>query len=185
VFRILIGGVLVGVLSAVSPAVAGLADQPEVGRPPGQRFGWPLAGPPTVVRTFHPPAFRYGPGHRGIDLAAVAGAPVLAAGTGTVVFAGMVAGRGVVSVSHPGDLRTTYEPVSATVIAGQRVAKGEQIGTVQFGHAGCPVPVCLHWGVFRSAASGPQPGEFERDYLDPLRLIARARVRLLPIDDAR
>jgi murein DD-endopeptidase MepM/ murein hydrolase activator NlpD len=59
----------------------------------------------------------FGPGHRGVDLAAVAGAPVLAAGAGTVVFAGTVAGRGVVSVDHSGGLRTTYEPVLPTVTA--------------------------------------------------------------------
>src|SRR5262249_19725721 len=81
----------------------------DAGQPPGRRFGWPLSGSPAVVRGFHPPALRYGPGHRGVDLAAAAGEPVLAAGAGTVVFAGVVAGRGVVSLSHPGGLRTTYE----------------------------------------------------------------------------
>lgn len=200
VSQILISSVLAVVLSGGSPAStglfarpahplpAGLAAQarPEAGRPIRQQFSWPLAGSPAVVRAFHRPSFQYGSGHRGVDLAAVAGAPVLAAGAGTVVFAGMVAGHGVVSVSHQGGLRTTYEPVSAIVTTGQRVAKGEQIGMVQPGHAGCPVAVCLHWGAFRDPASGgstpaaPDPG---RDYLDPLRLIA-ARVRLLPIDGA-
>lgn len=185
--RILICSMLAAVLSAGSPATTNLVTSRGQAGPismGGQRFGWPLSGSPAVVQPFRPPAFRYGSGHRGVDLAAVAGAPVLAAGAGTVVFAGMVGGRGVVSVSHPGGLRTTYEPVSATVTAGQRVIKGQQIGIVQPGHLGCPVTVCLHWGVFRSAASGPQPAEFEREYLDPLRLLAR-RVRLLPIDDSQ
>ncbi len=150
--------------------------------PREQRFGWPLAGSPAVVRGFHLPAFRYGPGHRGVDLAAVAGAPVLAAGAGTVVFAGMVAGRWVVSVSHDGELRTTYEPVAATVSAGQRVTKGQQIGTVQPGHPGCPVAVCLHWGAFRSRTQAPDPGDVERKYVDPRWLVAGMRVRLLPLD---
>gem|GEM_PF-746529 len=143
------------------------------------RFGWPLPGSPTVVRAFHPPTFRYGPGHRGVDLAAVAGAPVLAAGAGTVAFAGTVAGHGVVSVDHPGGLRTTYEPVSPTVTIGDRVARGEWIGTVQPGHPGCPVTACLHWGVLRRSVRDP---EQDRQYLDPLRLLATARVRLLPTD---
>jgi murein DD-endopeptidase MepM/ murein hydrolase activator NlpD len=159
------------------------AESDDASQPPRRRFSWPLAGAPSVVRTFHAPAFRYGPGHRGVDLAAQAGAPVLAADAGTVVFAGMVAGRGVVSVSHPGGLRTTYEPVSAAVAAGARISRGEQIGTVQPGHPGCPVMVCLHWGVFRSPEQGdPDPGDPGREYLDPLRLIITARVRLLPID---
>jgi murein DD-endopeptidase MepM/ murein hydrolase activator NlpD len=178
---------LVAVLSAGSPAITGPTtrphvSRPHVSRPAGQQFGWPLTGSPTVVRTFRPPAFRYGPGHRGVDLAASTGAPVLAAGAGMVVFAGMVAGHGVVSVSHDGQLRTTYEPVAANVVVGQWVAKGAQIGTVQPGHAGCPVSTCLHWGAFRSPTQIPAPGDFEREYLDPRWLIGRARVRLLPID---
>jgi murein DD-endopeptidase MepM/ murein hydrolase activator NlpD len=160
----------------------------DLGDEPAPRFGWPLSGSPAVVRAFHPPAVRYGPGHRGVDLASAAGAAVLAAGAGTVVFAGTVAGRGVVSVAHPGGLRTTYEPVSPAVAAGERVARGQRIGTVTPVHPGCPVTVCLHWGVFRSPERGGAHGsqndaEEGRQYLDPLRLLAGARVRLLPIDD--
>lgn len=153
---------------AIRPGPDGTADLPRLG---AGRFGWPLPGTPAVVRGFDPPARRYGPGHRGVDLAAEPGAPVLAAGAGTVVFAGTVAGRGVVSVDHPGGLRTTYEPVSPAVSAGDRVARGEQIATVVVGHPGCAATACLHWGV--------RHGE---DYLDPLRLLAMARVRLLPIE---
>lgn len=151
------------------------AGSEDVGDAPARRFSWPLPGSPTVARPFHPPAFQYGPGHRGVDLAAVAGAPVLASGAGTVVFAGLVAGRGVVSVDHPGGLRTTYEPVSPNVTTGDRVVRGERIGTVQLGHPGCPTLACLHWGLLR----GPDPDH--QEYLDPLRLLAGARVRLLPI----
>lgn len=157
---------------AVRPGPDDAADQPRLR---ARMFGWPLSGSPTVVRAFEPPALPYGPGHRGVDLAAVPAAPVLAAGAGTVVFAGTVAGRGVVSVDHPGGLRTTYEPVSPTVSAGDHVARGEQIGTVLPGHAGCTATACLHWGVLH----GPR---HDRDYLDPLRLLAMARVRLLPVD---
>jgi murein DD-endopeptidase MepM/ murein hydrolase activator NlpD len=164
---------------ATPAGLATRARSDDVGDEPARRFGWPLPGSPTVVRAFHPPTFRYGPGHRGVDLAAVAGTPVLAAGAGTVAFAGTVAGHGVVSVEHPGGLRTTYEPVSPTVTAGDQVSRGEQIGTVQPGHLGCPVTACLHWGVLLDPQQGP---EQDRQYLDPLRLLAAARVRLLPID---
>ena len=109
---------------------------------------------------------------------------MLAAGTGTVIFAGIVAGRGVVSVDHPGGLRTTYEPLSPTVTNGDSVVRGQQIGTAQPGHLGCPVTVCLHWGAMRRLPEGATPDtEQDRQYLDPLRLLARTRVRLLPIDD--
>lgn len=67
---------------------------------------------PEVTRGFDPPDGPYRPGHRGVDLAAGPGTPVLAAGAGVVGYAGVLAGRGVVTVVHPGDgLRTTYEPV--------------------------------------------------------------------------
>jgi Peptidase family M23 len=192
--RLLICSLLAAALSMLStgsaaitkpqarPQPAALTTMASPDQLPEQRFGWPLAGSPAVVRGFHLPAFRYGPGHRGVDLAAVAGGPVLAAGAGTVVFAGMVAGRGVVSVSHDGGLRTTYEPVAASVSTGQRVTKGQQIGTVQPGHPGCTVAVCLHWGAFRGRAQAPNPGDVERNYVDPRWLITGARVRLLPID---
>jgi murein DD-endopeptidase MepM/ murein hydrolase activator NlpD len=96
--------------------------------------------------------------------------PVRAAGDGVVVFAGMVAGRPVVSVDHAGGLRTTYEPVDAVVGAGQPVARGAVLGTLAGGHAGCPVAACLHWGLRR--------GEV---YLDPLSLLGAPEVRLLPM----
>src|SRR4029450_10888736 len=80
-----------------------------VGRVPvGPRpFGWPVT-PPFVVRRFDPPPRPWLAGHRGGDLSAAPSAGVRAAGAGTVVYAGVIAGRGVVSVAHPGGLRTTY-----------------------------------------------------------------------------
>ena len=136
------------------------------------RFGWPLT-PARVVRRFDPPPRPWLPGHRGADLAGLPGAEVRAAGAGTVVFAGRVAGRGVVSVAHAGGLRTTYEPVAATVAAGDTVAPGTPLGTLEPGHPGCPGPACLHWGLRR--------GDL---YLDPLALLGLGRVRLLPLAGA-
>jgi murein DD-endopeptidase MepM/ murein hydrolase activator NlpD len=124
----------------------------------------------TVTRSFDVLPDRYSAGHRGVDLAGAPGSPVLAAGDGVVAFAGMVAGRPVVSVDHPGGLRTTYEPLDPSVGAGQAVARGSPIGTLIAGHAGCPAPACLHWGLRRGD-----------DYRDPLVLLAPPRVRLLPL----
>jgi murein DD-endopeptidase MepM/ murein hydrolase activator NlpD len=132
-------------------------------------WAWPLAGAPEVTRPFDPPPTPYAAGHRGVDLNGGAGQPVLAAGDGVVVFAGLVAGRPVVSVEHAGGLRTTYEPVQPGVAAGQVVARGSPLGVLVTGHAGCPDEACLHWGLRR-----------ERVYLDPLSLLRLPRVRLLP-----
>jgi murein DD-endopeptidase MepM/ murein hydrolase activator NlpD len=123
-----------------------------------------------VTRPFDVLPHRYAAGHRGVDLAGAPGAPVLAVGDGVVAFAGMVAGRPVVSVDHAGGLRTTYEPVDPSVGAGQALARGSPLGTLLAGHAGCPVSACLHWGLRRG-----------KDYLDPLALLAPPRVRLLPL----
>lgn len=129
----------------------------------------PLAEPLTVTRPFDPPANPYGAGHRGVDLSGSPGQEVRAAGAGTVVYAGPLAGRGVVSLQHADGLRTTYEPVLAVVAAGVRVGVGQVIGTLDSGHGGCPVSACLHWGLKR--------GEV---YLDPLLLLGQGPVRLLP-----
>jgi murein DD-endopeptidase MepM/ murein hydrolase activator NlpD len=134
------------VLLAPSTAVA----EPAAPRP--TLWAAPLAEPLRVTRPFDAPPSTYGPGHRGVDLAGVPGEPVRAAGYGVVVFAGMVAGRPVVSIDHPGGLRTTYEPVTPSVGAGQPVARGSPIGTLAAGHARCPVAACLHWGLRRGAA---------------------------------
>jgi murein DD-endopeptidase MepM/ murein hydrolase activator NlpD len=136
---------------------------------PAARFGWPVE-PHSVVRRFDPPPRPWLAGHRGVDLASTAGAEVRAAGTGTVVFAAAVAGRGVVSIAHPGGFRTTYEPVTAMVRVGAHVIQGDLIGRLDTGHPGCPVAACLHWGLRRDDV-----------YLDPLALLGLGRVRLLPL----
>ena len=150
-------------------------------------FGWPLAGLDgtgapgggdvgSVARRFLPPPDPYGRGHRGADLVGAPGAPVLAAGPGVVAQAGPLAGRGVVSVVHPGGLRTTYEPVTAAVVVGTPVARGTVLGTLDAGHPGCPAAACLHWGLrWRSG-----PDVRREQYLDPLLLVGLGRTRLWP-----
>ena len=142
------------------------------GTPTPTGFRLPLAPPAVVLTPFRAPANPYGPGHRGVDLAGPVGSPVLAAGPGVVVYAGQLAGRGVVSVEHIGGLRTTYEPVSPEVESGDRVAAGTLIGHLDAGHSACAPAVCLHWG-----ARLP-----DGTYVDPMTLLTGWRVRLLPWD---
>lgn len=138
------------------------------------RLDWPLRPPPAVLRGFDAPTPNWTAGHRGVDLAGVTGQRVYAAGTATVVFAGRLAGRPVVSLAHPGGLRTSYEPVRATVEAGQRVNSSTVIGELVAGHPGCPVAACLHWGAMWGAAA-------RADYVDPLGLLAATPIRLKPL----
>jgi murein DD-endopeptidase MepM/ murein hydrolase activator NlpD len=139
------------------------------------RLQWPLrSGVPVVCRTFDPPERDWQPGHRGVDLAGAPGQPVYAAGAGTVVFAGLLADRPVVSVAHPGGLRTSYEPVAATVRPGQLVTASSALGRLAPGHPGCPAPACLHWGAMWGPAA-------RADYVDPLGLLVTTPVRLKPL----
>jgi murein DD-endopeptidase MepM/ murein hydrolase activator NlpD len=157
---------------AGSPSVAlASSARSAVAQPRHDGFGWPLPPPHRVTRRFAAPETRYGPGHRGVDLAGRPGEQVLAAAAGTVVFAGSVVDRPVVSIDHPDGLRTTYEPVTPAVHAGQAVRRGQVIGTLLAGHPGCTAAACLHWGVRRA----------RHDYLDPLGLLDLAPVRLLPV----
>ncbi|WP_084211247.1 peptidoglycan DD-metalloendopeptidase family protein [Pseudonocardia acaciae] len=151
-------------VSGVGPVPGAVADTRPVGG-----YGWPLLPRASVSRPFQPPSRPYGPGHRGADLVGSPGQPVVAAGDGVVVYAGPLADRGVVSVQHPDGLRTTYEPVTALVRGGQPVRRGQPLGSLAPGHLGCPAPACLHWGLRRDG-----------EYLDPLQLVRRAPVRLLP-----
>lgn len=141
--------------------------------------GWEL-GPTTrldltragvLVHDFVAPAVRWGPGHRGVDLAAAAGSSVLSPGAGTVSFTGVVVDRPLVVVTHPDGLRSTLEPVTGLLPRGAQVRAGEVVGTLEATAAShCAPETCLHWGVRR--------GE---DYLDPLSLLApREAVILLP-----
>lgn len=129
---------------------------------------WPVR-PPHVVHTFDSPESRWGAGHRGIDIAARPGAGVHAVRAGTVTFADVLAGRGVVVVDH-GALRSTYEPVRGVVRVGEHVGAGDLIGRLGTRQSHCGVRACLHLGILR--------GE---EYLDPLRLLPALRVRLKPV----
>ena len=129
---------------------------------------WPLDPQPTVVSGFDPPLSKYGSGHRGVDLAGAPGQRVRAAAAGRVTYAGSLAGRGVVVVSH-GATRTTYQPVRATVEVGALVDAGDAIGRLERSGSHCAPTICLHWGLIEGES-----------YLDPLTMVGVGPVRLLP-----
>ena len=122
-----------------------------------------------VLRGFDRPPEPWLAGHRGVDLAGTPGQTVLAAADGVVTFAGHVAGIAVITVEHAPGLRTTYQPVTATIPVGTPVHAGDALGTLMPGH--CAPQACLHWGL-----------RTDTDYLDPLAWLrgARGRIRLLP-----
>ena len=138
--------------------------------PPPPAWQWPIDDR-RVLHPFQAPASTFGPGHRGVDLAAEPGAEVRAVADGVVRFVGEIAGVPVVSVDH-GRIRSTYQPVTASVGVGTRVTAGVVLGSVAREDGHCP-RTCLHLG----ARAGD-------DYLDPLRLLARRRAVLKPLRPA-
>ena len=133
------------------------------------RWGWPLTGRPEIVNGFDPPAQRWLAGHRGIDLAGVAGEPVLAVEAGVVSFSGVVAGTGVLSIRHADGLLSTYQPVDDRLPRGSRVARGDPVAVLDAG-GHCLLLDCLHLGARRGRDT----------YLDPTPLLHPVVLTLVP-----
>jgi len=109
-----------------------------------------------ILRHYEPPPTRYAAGHRGIDMAAPVGTPVLAANDGVVAFSGPVGGSLFVSIDHADGIRTTYSFLSfVSARKGQSVKRGDQVGSSGTGDGSSPEPH-LHFGARIGA-----------DYIDP------------------
>jgi murein DD-endopeptidase MepM/ murein hydrolase activator NlpD len=162
---------IVSLVIAVGSSLAGAGSVVTAAAPTsGAQVHPPLPPPLTVLRGFAPPLHPWAAGNRGVDLAAYAGETVSAATPGLVVYAGLLAGRGVISI-RDGSLRTTYEPVDPVLRAGDRVVAGQLIGRVSSAADACGPPgSCLHWGALQADV-----------YIAPMGLLRSPRVRLLPI----
>ena len=88
--------------------------------------------------------------HRGIDLRASWGAPIVAAADGRVASAGWGGGHGrQVQISHAGGIATSYSHMSRIAAsAGQMVRQGQVIGYV--GSSGLSTGPHLHYEVSRN-----------------------------------
>jgi len=127
------------------------------------------------VRAYREPPARFASGHRGVDFSAPVGTPVRAANTGTVTFAGSVAGSLHVVVAHAGGIRTSYSFLARIELrVGATVARGDVLGAAGgtgSGHG----PGVLHFG----ARAGDR-------YFDPMLLFPPTDltklVHLVPAD---
>lgn len=99
-------------------------------------YGWRIH-PVKKVRKFH----------KGLDMAAKTGTPVVAAGDGVVEFAGVNGGYGnLIRLDHGGGLTTRYGHLSKILVKkGQQVTAGERIGLV--GSTGMSTGAHLHFEV--------------------------------------
>jgi murein DD-endopeptidase MepM/ murein hydrolase activator NlpD len=137
-------------------------------------WGWPLSPRPVVVHGFWIGPAPWSPGHRGVDLAAATGAAVHAPAAGVVRFAGVIAGRGVVTIDHGSGTLSSFEPALTSLRPGDTVRRGQRIGVLRpppSGRTHCSPQTCLHWGVRRNGV-----------YVDPLTyLAAHGPAVLLPL----
>jgi murein DD-endopeptidase MepM/ murein hydrolase activator NlpD len=108
----------------------------------GGQFAWPVPGG-TISQYFH-----YG--HPALDIQAPYGSRIVAAASGTVIYAGWKDNGGgyQVWIAHGSGLYTTYNHMSAiTVGNGEHVGRGEQVGRV--GQSGWATGPHCHFEVWR------------------------------------
>ena len=110
----------------------------------------PVSGPVAI-------GFNKGAGptrNDGVDFAAKAGAPVVAAADGEVALVSQsLSGLGtIVLLRHPDELLTVYGRIAdVTVTKGDAVKRGQQIGVVS--NAGAPAEPRMHFEVRKGAES--------------------------------
>jgi murein DD-endopeptidase MepM/ murein hydrolase activator NlpD len=85
---------------------------------------------------------------------------IRAPASGTVRFAGILAGRPVLSLDHGNDVISSFEPVITRLRQGQPVRRDDVLGWVGGGPTHCAPAICLHWGVRKNGR-----------YIDPLLLL--------------
>jgi hypothetical protein len=131
-------------LVAISAALAFLA-APATAR---AAWVWPVSG--DVITPYRNGTDPYASGqHRGIDIAAPIGTPVVAAAGGEVRFAGTAGSSGLTVSIRTGDgYDTSYLHLSSVAVrAGARVSGGERIGAVGISGIRSATAPHLHFGI--------------------------------------
>ncbi len=118
----------------------------------GEEYGmttphsWPLPGHTYISSNWGDRAGRKAP-HKGIDIPAPVGTPIVASGAGTVIWAYNSSSAGMyVGITHGGGVVTEYMHMMAFVVApGDKVDAGQTIGYV--GLTGQTTGPHLHFGI--------------------------------------
>lgn len=117
----------VAAVITASPPPADPAPEVRASAPSSTGYVWPVRG--AVVSPY---GQRWGRLHAGIDIAAPAGTPIVAAASGRVIYAGSMSGYGLlVVVQHAGGVATAYAHNSSNAVSvGQSVGQGQTIASV-------------------------------------------------------
>ncbi len=113
---------------AVAPHVGAAFVDRNIAAAAAGRFVWPVRGP--VISSFGTASD--GERNDGINIAAMLGAPIHAAASGTVTYAGneLKDYGNLILIAHPGGYLTAYAHAQSIAVArGDRVEKGQVIGT--------------------------------------------------------
>lgn len=166
--RRVLASLALGAILLAAPGAAEAAPDPESRIQTAETWIWPVSGGVRLVAPYVAPAHAYGPGHRGVDIAADIGSEAVAPASGTVAFSGTVVDRPLLTIDHGGGLVTTLEPVLSDLSPGDAVARGDVVGHVTAG--GHAAPGSLHLGV-----------RLHGEYVNPLLLLGGVpRAVLLP-----
>lgn len=117
------------------------------------RFVWPTQG---YISSRY--GYRWGSLHRGLDIAAAAGTPIVAADAGVVIFSGTRGNYGkLIEIDHGNGYVTRYAHCSQLVVAkGARVSRGQLIAKV--GRTGFATGNHVHFEVlYRGVNKDPLP----------------------------
>ena len=145
--------------------------------PPVPPLWMPVAG--AVVRGFDARAGPFGPGHRGIDIAAPVGELVRSPTAGRVTFAGPVAGANWVSLLAAPGVLVTVGPLGDPVTTAVQVPARAPVGRVGPGHE---LPTVGRVVPGREGATLHLSVRVDGVYVDPLAyLVDRPRPRLAPL----
>ncbi|MBA3475818.1 MAG: M23 family metallopeptidase, partial [Actinobacteria bacterium] len=131
--------------------------------PAARAWSWPATGP--VLRPFSLGANTYAGGqHRGVDIGAELGSPVLAPAAGAVSFVGSIPGGGrAVTIQTEVYAVTLLQLGSTSILRGSVVAEGSVVGVVGESADGVTSAPHVHLGV--RVAADPD------GYIDPLGLL--------------
>jgi hypothetical protein len=129
------------------------------------QLGWPLQSP-EILSEFDLPAQTWLAGHRGVDLIVHGGELLLAPESGTISFAGKVAGKDVVSIQGVRWLHS-FEPAVTSYGVGTTITRSSAFAEVRGSSDHCD-SLCVHWGV-RDAA---------KQYRDSVKMTRRSKIVL-------